>query len=250
MRFIDLTGQKFNRLTVIKRVENYIQPNGKTIIQWLCECDCGSDKEIIVTSDTLKSGNTKSCGCLRKENTAQFNKESKKKYNNYDLLGKYGIGYTETGEVFYFDLEDYDKIKNYSWYINNREYVVSNSYYKYTKMHRLVMNCPDDMEVDHIYHNKNDNRKEFLRIVTKSQNQMNRSLQSNNTSGVTGVSWDSTKEKWCAYITYNNQRMHLGYFDDFESAVDIRSEAEEKYFGEYNFIERKLNNYNIGEFSY
>ena len=36
----------------------------------------------------------------------------------------------------------------------NREYVVSNSYYKYTKMHRLVMNCPDDMEVDHIYHNK------------------------------------------------------------------------------------------------
>ena len=59
-KFIDLTGQKFGRLTVIKRVEN----KGKETC-WLCKCDCGN--EIIVQSNNLKSGNSKSCGCLNKE---------------------------------------------------------------------------------------------------------------------------------------------------------------------------------------
>ena len=56
MKFIDLTGKRFNRLTVIKRVEL----KGKST-RWLCKCDCGN--ETIVTSEKLKSGHTKSCGC-------------------------------------------------------------------------------------------------------------------------------------------------------------------------------------------
>ena len=43
-------------------------------------------------------------------------KYNPKKYNKYDLTGKFGIGYTSKGEEFYFDLEDYDKIKNHLWY--------------------------------------------------------------------------------------------------------------------------------------
>lgn len=60
MKKIDLTGQKFNMLLVVKRVENH--KNGEA--QYLCKCDCG--KESIVTSYSLKSGNTKSCGCLQR----------------------------------------------------------------------------------------------------------------------------------------------------------------------------------------
>lgn len=63
--FIDLTGVKFNHLTVIKRAEDRIEPSGKKKIMWLCKCDCG--KEIIVAGPNLKSGNTKSCGCFHKE---------------------------------------------------------------------------------------------------------------------------------------------------------------------------------------
>lgn len=58
---IDLTGQKFTRLIVIKQ-------NGKNKhdqIIWLCKYHCG--KEIIVPDHCLKSGNTKSCGCLHRE---------------------------------------------------------------------------------------------------------------------------------------------------------------------------------------
>lgn len=62
---IDLTGQKFGRLTVINRAENVVLPCGQQKTRWLCHCDCGN--EIIVISDGLKRGHTRSCGCLNQE---------------------------------------------------------------------------------------------------------------------------------------------------------------------------------------
>ena len=58
--FIDLTGQIFGRLTVIRRA-----PNKKTITMWTCLCGCGNTT--IVDASALRSGNTRSCGCLHKE---------------------------------------------------------------------------------------------------------------------------------------------------------------------------------------
>lgn len=232
----NLIGMKFNKLTVIKRVEN----NKRGESQWLCKCDCKqeNENEVIVKGNCLKSGNTKSCGCLQKEKAIQLGK-SKKKYNTYDLSGEYGIGYTFKDEEFYFDLEDYDRIKDYCWSMIDLGYIVTNIKYDNNfhgvRMHRLVMNCPDDMDVDHIFHNEYDNRKEFLRIVTESQNEMNQKIRINNTSGVPGVSLDKDKSKWRARIRANNKEIHLGYFINKEDAVQARKQGEEKYFGEYAF---------------
>ena len=63
----DLTGQKFNRLTVIKRGEDLICKS-RNVIRWLCRCECGN--ETLVNTSSLKSGKTKSCGCLQKEITS------------------------------------------------------------------------------------------------------------------------------------------------------------------------------------
>lgn len=60
-KFIDLTGQKFERLRVIERAEN--AKNGR--VQWLCECRCGN--MVIVRASDLMHKGVKSCGCLRKE---------------------------------------------------------------------------------------------------------------------------------------------------------------------------------------
>jgi hypothetical protein len=51
--FVDLSGERFGKMTVIKRVKS----------MWLCQCECG--RQCKVRTDALKSGNTKSCGCLR-----------------------------------------------------------------------------------------------------------------------------------------------------------------------------------------
>lgn len=65
--FIDLTGMRFGRLVVIKRVANGIRRS----LRWLCRCDCG--KETIVFGDSLKQGKTKSCGCLARERAKSVN---------------------------------------------------------------------------------------------------------------------------------------------------------------------------------
>ena len=105
-----------SRLTVIKRVEDHVQPNGKCIPQYLCKCNCGSGKDIISTSHRIKNGIIKSCGCLRKEVVAEMGK-SNKKYNDYDYSREYGVGYCHnTGNEFYFDWEDFELIKDYCWY--------------------------------------------------------------------------------------------------------------------------------------
>lgn len=230
-----MTGEKFNRLTVIKRVEDYISPKGQHHTQWLCKCDCGN--ECVVRGSCLKNNNTKSCGCLDSETTSQRNREYCKKYNIYDLTGEYGIGYTFKGEPFYFDLEDYDLIKDYCWYLDKDGYVVSHhsgtrSYRKGIKMHKLLF--PKSNYVDHVKHINHDNRKLELRPVTVSQNNMNKSLLSNNTSGITGVSYSKTENKWVAHIGINNEK-HRKRFTNFEDAVKQRKMWEEKYFGEYSY---------------
>ena len=74
---IDLTGQKFGRLTVIER--SYI-PSKKT--RWLCKCDCGETRHVL--SYQLRSGKTKSCGCFSKdfarENFSTHNLSKEKLY--------------------------------------------------------------------------------------------------------------------------------------------------------------------------
>ena len=228
----DLTGKKFGKLTVIKQVEDYITPQGIHIAQWLCNCECGNTAIVRGVSLTRKNNSTKSCGCIQKE--VVINRM--KKYNDYNLSGEYGIGYTFKGEEFYFDLEDYDKIKDYCWFINDKGYVVTHDTNgaKGTKgMQRFIY--PDSEYVDHIKHKNNDNRKSQLRPCTNQQNNMNKGLQSNNTSGVTGVVWNKKRNKWSAQIHLNRKHIHLGDFIQFKDAVKARKKGEEKYFGEFSF---------------
>ena len=64
---------------------------------------------------------------------------------------------------------------------------------------------------------------------------MNKGLQKNNNSGVTGVSWHKRDNIWEARITLNKKQIYLGRFENFEDAIKARKEAEEKYFGEYAY---------------
>lgn len=231
-------------MTVLRRGENLVKKNGSTETRWYCSCDCGNKKEILVIGYNLKNGNTTSCGCEHLKNakrsgklTGRINGKKNKKYNSYNLSGEYGIGYTSKNEEFYFDLEDYDKIKEYCWYIDKNGYVISCTAEEAILMHRLIMGLKkgDQQEVDHIYHKTNDNRKTQLRIVCSSENNMNKGLQSNNTSGYKGISYNKQYGKWEAEIGAYNHKIKLGYFENKDEAIKARKQAEEKYFGEYNY---------------
>lgn len=169
--------------------------------------------------------------------TADWNRKTKKKYNQYDLSGDYGIGWTyNTGQEFYFDLEVFYLIKDICWMENSEGYIVGTCQMypkpKTVKMHNVVTNCP---YVDHIYHKKYDNRRSQLRRANDLLNARNRVTPSNNTSGIKGVSWRKREQKWRAYITVNHKRIELGNYIDIEDAIEARKKAEEKYFGEWRY---------------
>lgn len=227
-------GVHDSRLTVIEQVEDYIKPNGEHCAQWLCECSCNLHAKLIVRGTNLKNGHTKSCGCLARELFSQIHK----KQNEYDLSGEYGIGYcSNTGSEFYFDLEDYDKIKNYCWH---EDVDWSGHHTVRTKMKTIDGWKNIRMHVflgyklcDHIDRNSLNNRKNNLKQATAIENARNRSKQSNNTSGFIGVSYDKNKSKWYAQIVVDRKNKYLGSFKNINDAIKARLEAEAKYFGEF-----------------
>jgi len=81
-------------------------------------------------------------------------------------------------------------------------------------------------QIDHINGDKLDNRLENLRDVDQAENLKNRKIQSNNTSGTPGVSWNKSDQKWYASIKVNGKTKNLGSFKEKERAIALRKAAE------------------------
>lgn len=227
---IDLVGMTFQRLTVISRSSDYNRPNGKRERRWVCACQCGN--EVVVVEYNLKNGHTQSCGCLQRERAA----EASIQRNRYDLTGEYGIGYcTNTGAEFYFDLSDYDLIKDYCW----SERVTASGYHRVTayisneKRYRPLHHLIFEPGADHIDRNPMNNRRSNLRRATQAENSCNAGVYKNNTSGVTGVSWSKKTQKWRVYITKDGKTYRFGSFKSFDDAVKMRLQKEKELFGEF-----------------
>lgn len=237
--FKNLTGLKFNKLTVIELGEPYIKIRNKkngwyeTRRTWNCLCDCGSIKNNIQERH-LKSGYIKSCGCLKIEQS-RINGKKSKKYNQYDMSKQYGVGYSSNGREFYFDKEDYEKIKNINWIVKSNDYVEGTDEQRKTiSLHRLIMDFPK-CYVDHINHNPRDNRKCNLRLVTREQNQANTKLRIDNTSGTKGVYFDTKHDCWVSNIQVNHKQFSKRFINK-EDAIEYRKMLEEKYQKEYSYI--------------
>lgn len=240
----NLEGKKFGRLTVIKNLGIKKPPNkayGRTVC--LCRCDCGREVEIV--ANDMITGNVVSCGCQLREAQSK-NGKKRHKTNTYDLSGEYGVGYcTNTGAPFYFDLEDYEKIKDYCWLEHisktregNKPYhsVRTSLYSPKRKVLTLAMILVGKL-CDHINRNPMDNRKENLRLVSSRENVINVGVKKNNTSGVTGVYQTSKDGKWhsCVFLPAEKgkKKAKVRQFDSKESAIKSRLLMEKEVYGEF-----------------
>lgn len=100
--------------------------------------------------------------------------------------------------------------------------------------HRIIMmlcfgHIPENAEIDHINHIRNDNRLANLRFVTRSENRRNQSVNSKNTSGVTGVCFLKARKKYMAQISVDRENIYLGMFETLEEAAAARAEANLKF---------------------
>lgn len=196
-------GDTYGKLTVIKEVDGELRDNRKV---WLCQCECGNYKK--KNSKYVKMG--KGCGYC-----GLYLDENEKPHNKYDLSGEYGIGYTSNGEEFYFDKEDYEKIYPYCWYKMENGYIC----YKDEKnilLHRLITDCSDDMIVDHINHNKRDNRKVNLRICDYSKNLINARTAINSSIGLKYIKFN----KQCGKYQIIYKKKHMGLFTNIATAYE------------------------------
>lgn len=233
--FDNLTGKKFGRLLVIKRVSEI----GEKPVLYECLCDCGNIH--VSRASLLRDGTTKSCGCYNKELVIKRNKDrigikiGRYKENKYEYFDTYVVGYDSNGKPYYVDLDDFNKIKDYTWYVNSDNYVTCLNENIY--MHNLILPCENGYMPDHKHGkaSRNDNRKYNLRIVTNAQNCHNRDKGTNNTSGFIGVCYRKDRNKYYVYIGINNKDVHIGGFDDFTEAVKARILSEIEHYGEYMY---------------
>lgn len=195
----DLTGRRFGDLKVLYRVESH--RNGRT--QWMCECVCKN--QVVVTAHELKAGNTKSCGCYRKNNPSYV----------LNLQGKRFGRLTASHPT-----DKRDKKGSVMWHC------------------RCRCNNELDISADALVHGNYRScgclKKEIEQKVGSTLRRVdgtcvdileNRKHRSDNTSGFRGV-YKLKNGRFRAGIGLKKERFSLGTFDTFEEAVQARLEAE------------------------
>ena len=247
-KFIDITGKTFGKWFVIEKM-NYKDNRGQ--ILWLCECSCENKTRRVVKGGALTSGKSTNCGCERIKKLIE-NSKLRKKYNKYEIIdNETMIGYaSNTNNIFYFDSEDYEKIKDFCWWENNWGYLYTTkpNTNRRTNMllHRYILDYDGKKEVDHKNRNRKDNRKSNLRIVASEDNNRNMSISFDNISGIIGVDWAKRLKRWRSRIVYKGTAYHLGVYTNKSEAIIARLRAELQYFGKEFAPQRHLfNEYDI-----
>ena len=225
-------GMKFGRLTAIEPVEHKIyHSNDKEarVIQWKFRCDCGTVKDI--PKNEVLNGSTKSCGCIYADRPAKeyfdltgmiFGRltaiSTKGKYGNTSMWEcKCECGKITTVKAS--DLRDGGTL-SCGCLRNENATNALQRYFENVLTHGTS-----------------------LKIVCRQQ-----SLKKNNTSGVTGVHFDSSSrgKKWKAAIVFQGKRYNLGRWATVEEAADARRKAEDRLYGDFlawykeNYPDKKL----------
>ena len=137
---------------------------------------------------------------------------------------------------FLIDDQDLSRIAGYRWRLSANGYVVASAkvagVWRLIYLHRLLLGTKPGYQGDHINHNKLDNRRQNLRLVTPQQNLRNRGRFRRSQSGLTGVSQHG--KRFQAYVRVNGRKKHLGTYDTAEQAALVR-DAYTRHIDEEHF---------------
>lgn len=136
------------------------------------------------------------------------------------------------------DDEDFDYLNQWKWTWRKgyatRTVTIAPGVRELIIMHRILLNAPDGVFVDHINMNGLDNRRENLRLADRTQNNANRKKPTGlHSSMFKGVSWFKLRKAWRADIKVNRKCVHLGVFDCEVEAAKAYNFAAIEYFGAY-----------------
>ena len=137
-----------------------------------------------------------------------------------------------TAHIVSVDDDDWENVSKHKWHVQIRDGKVEavktnvrrNGKQTGPKLHQLIMGPvpPEYANIDHIDRNPLNNCRTNLRFATWSEQQLNKGMQRNNTSGVKGVYWNKAANKWQVQIDCK----YVGYYTTFEKACEARVQAE------------------------
>lgn len=214
MAYEDLSGLKYPHFEVLEPI--YKDYKGQKKLYWKCKCECGTI--FYATKTHIKTEKIKSCGCFQKQ---------------YQRDKHLGNGRISIGDVFgllkVIDVEiGQDKRTQYICECKcGNTITLSGS-------HLVKRHSCGCMSKDYIP-NTNIKVESFTHLGKKSKR---------NTSGYTGVSWRTDKQKWQASIYFNGKYKHLGYFDRKEDAIEARKGAENDLYSKYSDVIDGMTNKN------
>ena len=136
------------------------------------------------------------------------------------------------------DNSDFEFLNKYKWHwLHGYAYSIIKG--KPIGLHRFLMGIDKTKEIDHINHNKLDNRRKNLRVVNHQENQMNLLKKKIKTSSkYKGVAWHSMGKKWLASLGFKNKQIYIGLFENERHAgmaYDIWAKEYHKEFAVLNF---------------
>ena len=142
------------------------------------------------------------------------------------------------------DDEDFIELSKLKWFAHHgyaeRNSILESGRKTTISMHRVILNTPVGMQTDHINHDTLDNRRKNLRVVTRTQNQMNSKMRNGNVAGFKGVSFGKERrgKKFRALITIGSKQTSIGYFHTAIEAARAYNEAAKKYYGEFALLNK------------
>ena len=144
-------------------------------------------------------------------------------YHHLKLHGKYGVG-----KYALVNVDGFELVKNFRWYLNKEGYVMRSQHIsgsgkkrkkKIVILARLLMDAPKNKVVDHINRDPLDNRKENLRICSRSQN-------------------EAKTERWISGIKLKYKKFILGSFESEIEAAKVYDKKAREFFGEFAYLNK------------
>lgn len=218
---IDISGQKFNRWTVLEF--DRLDERGEAY--WKCRCDCGSIRS--VASYTIRKGTSKGCANCR---------EPHRTGTPYEIKNAVATFTTRKGSTFTVSIIDAQRVANHGWCLAERGYMLASINNKVVTLHQFLLGFRPNMYIDHIDGNRLNNTRANLRWATPMQSAWNQDISSRNTTGYKGVHWNKRARKWQAHIRCNNKWRTIGFYDSREQAALAYNEEAKRLFGDYACI--------------
>jgi len=138
------------------------------------------------------------------------------------------------GKFAQVDDEDYEYLNQWKWHAyksRNTYYAIRTENRSQIRMHRVIMNTPSNLEVDHKDHNGLNCQRTNMRNCTRMQNARNM-IQKRSNSNYIGVHYRKDRNKYLAYFE-NGKKIYLGYFKTAIEAALKRDKAVKEHYGEF-----------------